>query len=1167
MTKSILISWSMALIAVINLAGCNTQKNTVTSMSDANAELSKTTHASFNQSNSTSINARSYQSLIDNFTNPPKEAKPLTWYHVMNSNLSAEGITKDFEAMAKTGIGGVLYFNIGQNISKGKVLFNTPEHIDLIGHMAQEAKRLGLSFGIHNADGWSSSGGPWNKPEHGMKQVTWNETIVSSNANNLGNINVKLPQPMTMLDYYHDIAVLAYPSLPTELVDAELKPTISSSDPEFDVTVVNNIEVDTVSSIKSKDGQPVWLQFAYDKPVTIRFASVDINWGKHIKYQLQYSNDGKNFKKHVDMNVNRPGRVRWALDAAFEGISAKYFRIVADKTLNIFEANLASTPRMGNYLGRTLATHTNYHKLPPIGNPDKKHIIDSSKIINLTDKLSADGQLTATLPAGDWTIMRFGYTAKGTTNIPPTDEGRGLEVDKFSRAAFKNHYDAYVTNVINKVKDVAPDVMQYLEIDSYEVGGQNWTEGYDTQFKQHNGYDLTPFLPLFAGKFVDSVATTEDVTWDIRGFSNKLITENYYQYFTELAHKDGMKTYNEPYGHGPFNELDAGSKVDIPMGEFWLKRNIYMLASAISVGHTYNRNIISAEAFTATVDHNWKFNPAYAKFDGDKTWALGVNEYVFHRFVHQANTHVVPGMTMDRWGAHIDATQPWFDSAGKAWFNYLARGQYLLRQGQPVVDVAWYIGEATPTGCPDRRQRESKHIPTYVNYDCLNTEKLNELLYQDGRYHLNHGLKYKVLMLKNHDTLSLTSVQKIHQFAKQGGVIIGQPIEQLAGRNVTAEQQVQFEQMVDYIWSQPTTHLNIKNEQQWEKLYQQHGFNFDLRIKDTKDLFFTHRQTDKQDIYFVYNDSGKRKLFDTSFEVTGKVPELWDANTGKIKKIAAFNINNDVTNVAFRLEQNESAFVVFNDDAAGKVKINPQLVRNNDVEALYNEHGAIEFVASNNQKLAVDVNGQLKNVTLNNIPAVQTLTGSWQVTFEKSYGLDQRFTFEKLTNWKDSASPEIRAYSGIATYNKIFNVSADILANDKSVTLDLGKVSDSAQVFINGNEVGTAWLAPFALDVSAYLQAGENQLMVKVANSWSNRLITDESLPDSSQYWQDNGVHLPVMPDWYTNNEPLPNYGKEGHRRTFTTYKFVKVDDPLVDSGLLGPVSLNTKLTVDLSME
>jgi hypothetical protein len=1146
---------SASILTATTLMGCGGQQDTATQLSSDTESLSKVA----------TLNNPNYQSLVENFQSPPKETKPFTWYHSMNSNMSAEGITKDFEIMAEAGIGGVYYFSVGLGIPKGNVLFNSEKHIELIGHMASEAKRLGMTFGIHNADGWSSSGGPWNKPEHGMKQVTWSESIINSNASNNGNISVKLAQPMTMLDYYHDIAVIAYPSLPTDIIDANLTPTITASDPDFDISVVNNIEVDTVSSIKSKNKQPVWLQFAYDKPVTIRFASVDINWGKHIKYQLQYSNDGKNFKKHVDMKVNRPGRVRWALDAAFEGVTAKYFRIVASKTLNVFEASLASTPRMGNYLGRTLATHTNYHKFPDIGTPDKAHIVDASKIINLTDKLSADGELNAVLPPGDWTIMRFGYTAKGTTNIPPTDEGRGLEVDKFSRAAFKNHYDAYVTNVINKTKAVAPGVLQYLEIDSYEVGGQNWTQGYDQQFKAQHGYDLIPFLPLFTGKFVGSVETSKAVTWDIRGFSNKLITENYYQYFTELAHQDGLKTYTEPYGHGPFNELDAGSKVDISMGEFWLKRNIYMLSSATSVGHIYNRNIISAEAFTALPEYNWKFNPANAKFDGDKTWALGVNQYVFHRFVHQSNTHVVPGMTMERWGAHIDGTQPWFATAGKAWFTYLSRGQYLLRQGQPVADVLWYLGEAAPTGCPERWKVETKHVPTYINYDCLNTEKLNELFYQDGRYQLNHGVKYKILALSNHETLSFESVKKIHQFAQQGGVIIGSPIKQLAGRDVTAAQQAEFEQMVDFIWSQETTHLAIKALTDWQKIYQQHNLNYDLRVKGIKNLFYAHRKTANQDIYFVYNDSDKQQLFDASFEVTGKVPELWDAITGKTKRVAAFNMNNGVTNVAFRLAPEESAFVVFNEDASDKPKLTPNVIRQHDIEAVYDQQFNIQLVSQSNQRLAVDLGEGTTDVSIADVAGKQTLTGSWQVSFEKDYGLDQSFTFDQLSNWKDSSNPEIRAYSGIATYEQTFTINPELLSADQQVTLDLGKVGDTAQVFINGKEVGTTWIAPFALDVSSYLQPGQNQLTVKVANAWTNRMITDEAQPDNSGFWQENGKRVANMPAWYINNEPLPNSGKKGHRRTFTTHKFVKKEDALIDSGLLGPVTLSSTKSISLA--
>ncbi|MDO6693291.1 glycosyl hydrolase [Aliiglaciecola sp. 3_MG-2023] len=1101
--------------------------------------------------------------LQHNFQTPPHETKPLTWYHVMNANMSKEGITKDLEAMADAGIGGTILFNIGLNMPKGKVLFNSEQHIELIGHMAAESKRLGLSFGLHNCDGWSSSGGPWVTPEHSMKQVTWNETVVQSHANNGGKINLHIPQPMTMLDYYQDIAVLAYPSLESELIDAQLEPKISASDPDFDVSVVSNIEVMNMSSIKSHNGQAVWLQFSYDKPVTIRFASMDINFGKHIKYELQYSNDGKNFQKHVDLKVNRPGRIRWALDGAFEGITAKHFRIVANKTLNIYEASLSSIPRVGNYLGRMSATRTDYNQLPENIPPSKQDITDPSTIINLSDKLSETGNLTTSLPPGNWTIMRFGYTAKGTTNIPPTPEGRGLEVDKYSRTAFKAHYDAYVTNVINKVNQVAPGVMHSLEIDSYEVGGQNWTQGYEEKFKQQYDYELVPFLPLFAGKFIDTPATTESVLWDIRDLNNQLITKNYYQYFTELANADGIKTYIEPYGIGPFNDLDAGSKADIPMGEFWLKRNIYMIQSSTSAGHIYDKNVISAEAFTALPEHNWRFNPAYAKYDGDFSWALGINQFVFHRFVHQANTHVVPGITMERWGAHIDATQPWFATAGKDWMTYLSRGQLMLRQGQPVSDVLWYVGDAAPTTCPDRRHN-GKNIPTNINYDCLNREKLQDLYFENGRYQLAHGVKYKVLKLNNNATLYFDSVKKIHQFATQGGVIIGTPIKQLAGRNITPEQQQQFSEMVEYIWSQPNTHLSVKNEAEWKDLYKKHRFNYDLQVEGLDNLYYAHRKTSSQDIYFLYNDSDQRKLFDATFAVSGKIPELWDARTGQSKKLASFKENNTGTRLTFRLDPNESTFVVFQQSAKGVKSIDPELLREHDIEVSYTDRMELTVSSKTNKTFNLLVNGQEQSVSFDTLPKAQTLNGSWKVTFLKQYGLEKTVTFDRLTHFKDHSDPEIQAYSGISIYEQSFDLSKDMLVNKQKVILDLGQVDDSAQVFINGVEAGIVWIAPFSLDVTSYLIPGKNDIRIEVASSWTNRMITDENYPDTSEFWQSNGKPESVMPTWYTNNEPLPMSGKKGHRMTFTTYKFVNKGDPLVSSGLLGPVTLTPLKTVEL---
>ena len=75
------------------------------------------------------------------FKSPPLEARPHTWYHLMNGNVTKAGITRDFEALAKLGIGGVQMFDAGCAIPPGDLKFNSPEWFDMFRHAAAEARR------------------------------------------------------------------------------------------------------------------------------------------------------------------------------------------------------------------------------------------------------------------------------------------------------------------------------------------------------------------------------------------------------------------------------------------------------------------------------------------------------------------------------------------------------------------------------------------------------------------------------------------------------------------------------------------------------------------------------------------------------------------------------------------------------------------------------------------------------------------------------------------------------------------------------------------------------------------------------------------------------------------------------------------------------------------
>ena len=158
------------------------------------------------------------------FMLPPSSARPQSFWIWMNGNISKEGITLDLEAMKSAGIGGVFNFDVGAGIPKGPVEYLSSEWLALKKHAIEEAERLGLDFLMHNCPGWSASGGPWITPELAMQQITWSEAYVEGGK----QINRNLPKPRNRLDYYKDIAVLAFPSLEGETLLQTMKGSLSN---------------------------------------------------------------------------------------------------------------------------------------------------------------------------------------------------------------------------------------------------------------------------------------------------------------------------------------------------------------------------------------------------------------------------------------------------------------------------------------------------------------------------------------------------------------------------------------------------------------------------------------------------------------------------------------------------------------------------------------------------------------------------------------------------------------------------------------------------------------------------------------------------------------------------------------------------------------------------
>lgn len=1041
------------------------------------------------------------------FAEPPAEAKPRVWMHLMNGNVSAAGLTKDFEALAAAGVGGVILFSVDYGIPAGDVAFNSDRYRALLTHAAREARRLGLTLGLHNCDGWSSSGGPWIQVEDSMKRLVWSETLVRGGTAQ----RLRLPQPTTQLGFYREIAVLACPAEESELAARAAPLTLRSSPSVAALDRLRADDGDQVVALSASDGQTPWLEFAANTPFTARSLTLE-HRSRHATAQLLASDDGEAFRPVTALTSYRTGKSTGVFTASFAPVTARVFRVVFSRAVELTHAELSTSPRLPDWPARNGMARLPADQLAPLvwsATPDKPTRV-------LPGSPDKDGHFTVDLPAGVWRILRFGYTTTAATNYPATAAGRGLECDKFDRRALEKHFAAYLDRVAADGGDLTGTTLKDVALDSYEMGGQNWTADLAAQFKAEHGYDLLPYLPLLAGYRLGDATEADAVMRDFRGFLAGLMQRNYYAAFTELCHRRGLQSYIEPYGFGPFDHVTAGGAADVPMAEFWLDlQEGTNFEAAISAAHIYGKPVVSAEAFTSWSDVNWKVHPARLKFPGDYAWARGVNEFCLHRFAHQANTHVVPGMTMGDIGSQLDRTQTWWPTAGREWLRYVARGSYLLRQGRPVADVLIYTGETSPQPTPTREQLA---LPTGYNFDLLDTPALlHRLSVRAGRLVFPEGTSYRLLLLRNSAQLSLPVLRRLREFAAAGVPILGDAPTALLGRAPSSAEREEFAALVAALW--PLTNVGpgqvplATSPAERAAQFSRCGLTPDLVIADAPDAPFAHRRTDDTDLFFVLNPAADARVLRCSFRVTDRRPERWHAETGEIQPLDTYANRGDRTELELALPAHGSAFIVFRSDSGSR-----------------------------------DSASAVKPSAASTAPRPSlALAGPWQVTFEPVGAAHWQTSLARLSDWKEDTRPDVRYFSGTAEYRTEFTVPADWLADGLAVSLDLGRVEISAEVTLNGHPLGLRWSAPYAFDATRWLRPGANTLCVRVTNLWTNRLIGDNQLPRTDGYAPDA-----PMPRWYVENQPPP----PSARTTFTTVDFYETETALLPSGLLGPVTL-----------
>ncbi|WP_018612681.1 glycosyl hydrolase [Segetibacter koreensis] len=764
--------------------------------------------------------------------------------------------------------------------------------------------------------------------------------------------------------------------------------------------------------------------------------------------------------------------------------------------------------------------------------------ISKSRILDLTNKLQPDGTLDWEVPKGNWTIMRFGRRNNGAVTRPAPIPGLGFESDKFDTAALNAHLNKYTGKIFSKVGTPDPRSaggLKALHMDSWEMGAQNWTKQFRQEFIKRRGYDPLPYYPVYAGNIVESQEISERFLWDLRQTSQELVLNYHAEQVKRYSHRHGLHLSIEPYDMNPTADLELGTIADVIMCEFWSKgygfNSTFSCVEATSIAHIKGHSLVQAEAFTADGTEAWKQYPGSMKNQGDWAFAAGINRFFYHTFEHKPlDEKLRPGMTMGPYGVHWDRKQTWWPMAS-AYHQYVSKCQYILQKGKAVADVLYLTPEGAPQvflpppsaldgndTIPDRRG---------YNFDGCSPGQLFAASVKDNQIVFPGGASYRLLVLPAIKTMTPALLEKVRSLVNEGATVVGNPPTKAPGLSGFPLSDQKVQSLAREIWGRAdlpsllTEHAYGKGRVVFggsliakpeNSLYPAYDLTASLIKKmgvsedfeSSGPVRYTHRTTNDMDIYFVANRTDQAINAVCTFRTTKGTPELWDPITGKTRILPEFSTNNGRTTIPLQFESYQSFFIVF-----GKNRTTPLPGKKN-------------FPAKKE---------------------LETLSGSWAVSFDPKWGGHEKIFFDHLVDWTSRPEEGVKFYSGVAVYRKSFNLPSGTIT-DKPLYLDLGEVKNMARIRLNGKELGVVWTAPWKVDITGAVKQNGNQLEIEVANLWPNRLIGDQRFPD-------DGIKDEKFPEWL-----LAGKERNSGRYAFTTYNPYKKDAPLLESGLIGPVTI-----------
>ena len=980
------------------------------------------------------------------FLHPDRIYYPETWFHFINTNIRREGITRDLEAIAASGIQGVQFFH-GQ-MGDTKEWPGTEEHVeclspeweDLVRHTAEEAHRLGLRFSLQTCPGWAMSGGPWIKPEQAMRHLSYSRTDVTGGKE--VNVELSVPQKEDWRDW-RDIAVLAFPA------------------PQGDTDKYCQIE-----EVEAEEHQEDWKRLlSGERGFSFTLEPIGFERGEGLHRLRVKMKDAAKVRSiafnpidrfnhefcvqpDIHLRVLTPsGAV--ALDTNFPHANWQD----DEKTMTFA---LPDLQEQGEYIleitnlhpmhltSLRFSTATRGHNwemeagwtsrwllgLPENMNEDGNGFVKRKDIVNLTDKMTADGQLRWTAPEGHWIVLRIGHVNTGKQNGPAPKEATGWEVNKLDSAFVAYQFRSYIGRLTDgPLKGLVNNML----MDSWECSSQTWTRYMQQEFLNRRHYDPLSWMPAIFGWVIDNRQQTSKFLSDWRRTINELFTDNFYGQMTRLAHEKGMTVSYETAAGDifPGDPMEFYKFADVPMTEYWqpirnwlANHNYKPIRCTASAARMYGKPRVSAESFTS-FELTWDEHLSMLREVANQNMVEGVTHTVFHTYTHNPDAdRYFPGTSFGSGiGTPFLRKQTWWPYM-RHFNTYLARCAFMLERGLPVSSVLWYIGDEI-----EQKPDQYAPFPEGYAFDYCNTDAfLHRISLKDGRWTTPDGIRYDVLWIPDTKRLLPETAEKMQAMEAQGGRIIRDVPVGKMGSTLEA--------------------LGLQPD-----------------VKPTS-LRWLHRHTKGADWYMICPQPEQGFCGEVAFRQKGRA-ELWNPMNGSVQPIET-QPDGDYTRVRLNLQRGEMMFLVWSPSNS-------------------------TFRGRTKESLPIE--GEVGRGSV----------GPWTLTFPEGWGIEGPLQLTELKPWKDlPLSDEGRAFSGTATYETTIHI--DRIKRGYRCLLRLGEVEEIAVVRVNGEAIDTLWAAPYETDIAPYLHRGNNTIIIEVTSTWFNRLVYDASLPEEQRKtWVING--------------------------------------------------------------